>query len=64
MLAFSIGPRQAYLSYLSPMWAAKVQDLRSLARTSPARSYKQWVKKNFQTESQIPGPSEWLSMRS
>ena len=35
-----------------------------LARTSAARSYKQWVKRNLQTESQIPGPSEWLGMRS
>ena len=38
--------------------------LRSLARTFAARSYKQWVKRNLQTESQIPGPSEWLGMRS
>ena len=36
----------------------------SLARTSAARSYKQWVKRNLQTESQIPSPSEWLGMRS
>ena len=36
----------------------------SLARTFAARSYKQWVKRNLQTESQIPGPSEWLGMRS
>ena len=28
---------------------------RSLARTSAARSYKQWVKRNLQTESQNPG---------
>ena len=48
--------------YLSPMRAAKVHP-RSLARTSPARSYKQWVKRNLQTESQIPGLSEWLGMR-
>ena len=27
-------------------------------RTFAARSYKQWVKRNLQTESQIPGPSE------
>ena len=47
------------------MGAAKVQaSLRSLARTSAARLYKQWVKRNLQTESQIPGPSEWLGMRS
>ena len=38
--------------------------LRSLARISAARSYKQWVKRNLQTESQIPGPSEWLGMSS
>ena len=38
--------------YLSPM------------RTSAARSYKQWVKRNLQTESQIAGPSEWPGMRS
>ena len=37
---------------------------RSLARTFTARSYKQWVKNNLQTESQVPGPSEWLGMRS
>ena len=36
----------------------------SLARTFAARSYKQWVKRNFQRESQIPSPSEWLGMRS
>ena len=34
------------------------------ARTFAARSYKQWVKRNLQRESQIPGPSEWLGMRS
>ena len=37
---------------------------RSLARTFAAHSYKQWIKKNLQTESQIPGPFEWLGMRS
>ena len=37
---------------------------RSLARTFAARSYKQWVKRNLQTESQIPGPSQRLGMRS
>ena len=35
-----------------------------LIRTSAARSYKQWVKRNLQTERQIPGPSEWLDMRN
>ena len=37
---------------------------RSLARTFAVRSYKQWIKRNLQTESQIPGSSEWLGMRS
>ena len=54
--------------YLSPMRAAKGSGEpahpRSLARTFAARSYKQWVKRNLQTESQIPSPSEWLGMRS
>ena len=36
----------------------------SLARTFAARSYKQWIKRNLQTERQIPGPSEWLGMCS
>ena len=40
------------------------EHLRSLARTSAACLYKQWVKRNLQTESQIPGPSEWLRMRN
>ena len=37
---------------------------RSLARTSAARPYKQWVKRSLQTESHIPSPSELLGMRS
>ena len=37
---------------------------RSLARTFAARSYKQWIKRNLQTENQIPDSSEWLDMRS
>ena len=49
-------------------WAASSEfgtyRLCSLARTSAARSYKQWVKRNLQTESKIPGPSDWLGMRS
>ena len=47
--------------YLLPMRAAKVQ---ASLRICAAHSYKQWVKRNLQTESQIPGPSEWLGMRS
>ena len=53
--------------YLSLMRAATVQAslrIRAVARTSAARSYKQCVKRNLQTENQIPGPSELLGMRS
>ena len=56
--AYTNGPREANLvliAYAHP---------HSLARTFAARSYQQWVKRNLQTDSQIPGPSEWLSMRS
>ena len=63
----SIGPRQANLvliAYASSEGSGKPAHLRSLARISTTRSYKQWVKRNLQTESQIPGPSEWLGMRS
>ena len=61
------GPRQAILvliAYASSEGSGEPAHPRSLARTSAARSYKQWVKRNLQTESQIPGPSEWLGMRS
>ena len=61
------GPRQANLVRLicaSSKGSGEPAHPRSLARTFAARSYKQWVKRNFQTESQIPGPSEWLGMRS
>ena len=63
----SYGPRQSNLvliAYASSEGSGKPAHLRSLARTSAARSYKQWVKRNLQTESQIPGPSEWLGMPS
>ena len=62
-----IGPRQANLVLIA---CASSEDSgepahpRSLARTFAARSYKQWIKRNFQTENQIRGPSEWLGMRS
>ena len=62
-----IGPRQAnliLLAYASSEGSGEPAHARSLARTSAARSYKQLVKRNLQTESQIPGPSEWLGMRS
>ena len=65
--SYSNGPRQANLvliAYASSEGSGEPAHPRSLARTSAARSYKQWVKRNLQTESQIPGPSEWLGMRS
>ena len=61
------GPRQANLvliAYASSEGSGEPAHLRSLARTSAARLYKQWVKSILQTESQNPGPSEWLGMRS
>ena len=61
------GPRQANLvliAYASSEGSGEPAHPRSLARTFAARSYKQWVKRNLQTESQIPGLSEWLGMRS
>ena len=61
------GPRQANLvliAYASSEGSGEPAHPHSLARTSAARSYKQRVKRNLQTESQIPGPSEWLGMRS
>ena len=65
----SKGPRQANLvliAYARSEGSGEPAHPRSLARTSAARSYmyKQWVKRNLQTESQILGPSEWLGMRS
>ena len=63
----SYGPRQANLvliAYTSSEGSGEPAHPRSLARTFAARSYKQWIKRNFQTENQIPGPSEWLGMRS
>ena len=61
------GPRQAILvlmAYASSEGSGETAHSRSLARTSATRSYKQWIKRNLQTESQIPDPSEWLGMRS
>ena len=62
-----IGPRQANLVlivYASSEGSGEPAHPCSLARTFAARSYKQWIKRNLQTETQIPGPSEWLGMRS
>ena len=64
---FRYGPRQAnlvFIAYASSEGSGEPAHPRSLARTSAARSYKQWVKRNLQTESQIPGPSECMVMRS
>ena len=63
----TFGPRQANLvliAYASSEGSGELVHPRSLARTSAARSYKHWVKRNLQTESQIHSPSEWLGMRS
>ena len=65
--ALSNGPRQPNLvliTYASSEGSGEPAHPRSLARTFAARSYKQWIKRNLQTENQIPGPSEWLGMRS
>ena len=62
-----IGPRKANLvliAYASSEGSGEPAHPRSLARTSAARSYKQLVKRNLQIESQIPGPSECMGMRS
>ena len=65
---FSItGQRQANLvliAYASSEGSGEPAHPCSLARTFATRSYKQWIKRNLQTENQIPGPSEWLGMRS
>ena len=63
----SYGQRQAnlvFIAYASSEGSGEPAHPRSLARTSAARSYKQWVKRNLKAESQIPGPSKWLDMRS
>ena len=55
------GPRQANLlriAYASSEGSGEPAHPRSLARTFAARSYKQWVKRNLQTESQIPGHAQ------
>ena len=59
-----VKPIWCLIAYVSSEGSGKSAHPRSLARTSAARSYWQWVKRNLQTESQIPSPSEWLGMRS
>ena len=52
------GPRQANLvliTYASSEGSGEPAHPRSLSRTFAARSYKQWIKRKLQTESQIPG---------
>ena len=51
--------------YLSPMRAAKVQaSLRIRAVSPEPLLLAHTIKRNLQTENQIPGPSEWLDMHS
>ena len=67
LLIISFWPRQAnlvFIAYASSEGSGEPAHPRSLARTFAARSYKQWVKRNLQTESQISDPSEWLGMRN
>ena len=57
------GPRQAnlvFIAYASSEGSGEPAHLRSLTRISATRSYKQWIKRNLQTESQIPGPL-WMA---
>ena len=57
-------PLDSYMDRVKWIWYLSPMHPRSLARTSAACSYKQWVKRNLQTESRIPGLSEWLGMCS
>ena len=50
--------------YLSAMRAAKVQASLRIRAFSPEPSLQAVSQEKPQTESQIPGPSEWLGMRS
>ena len=53
--------------YLSPMRAATVQAslrIRAVSPEPPLLAHTGSVKRNVQTESQLPGPFEWLGMRS
>ena len=51
-ILYTYGPRQAnlvFIAYTSSEGSGEPVHPRSLARTSAARSYKQWVKRNLQT---------------
>ena len=53
--------------YLTPMRAAKIQAslrIRAVSPEPPLLAHTSSESRNLQTESQIPGPSEWLGMRS
>ena len=50
--------------YLSPMQAAKVQASLHIRAVSPEPPLLAHKAVSQETESQIPGPSEWLGMRS
>ena len=64
-LAFCLKvPLDSLLVWASSEGSGETAGMRRLARTFTAHSYKQWVKRNLQAESQIPGPSELLGMRS
>ena len=63
LTSFMYGPGQANL-VVTTYASSEGSGILRLARISAARSNKQWVKRNLQTESQIPGPSEWLEMSS
>ena len=63
---YSYGPHQVNLVLIacaSSEGSGEPAHPRTLARTFAAHSYKQWIKRNLPTESQIPCPAEWLGMR-
>ena len=60
LTSFMYGPGQANLvvtTYASSEGSGDPAPRQNL-------SCSQWVKRNLQTESQIPGPSEWLGISS
>ena len=64
MMIWATSSEFVLIAYVSSEGSGEPAHLRSLVRTSAARLYRQWVKRNLQTESQIHSPSEWLGMRS
>ena len=53
----SFNPVECFVQYTNMVWTAS-------SEFGTYRLCEQWVERNLQTESQIPGPSEWLGMRS